>query len=151
VAEQHGLRLALEPMHGLCAHDWTFLTGLDDALALLDQIGSSSVQLVFDTYHLGWQPGAVDAIRNLVDRVAVVHLADGTPPTDSEQTRTRLGEGQVPLVELLSAFQQAGYDGDYDIELMGTDLEQTDYQQLLLHSRQRYEELMQKASTRIAV
>jgi sugar phosphate isomerase/epimerase len=145
VAEQHGLRLALEPMHSSCAHEWTFLTGLDDALALLDQVGSTSVQLAYDTYHLGWQPGAADRIRGLVNRVAVVHLADGNLPSDSEQTRTRLGEGQVPLGEIVSAFHQAGYDGDYDIELIGPDLERTDYNRLLTHSRNAYEQLMRQA------
>jgi sugar phosphate isomerase/epimerase len=77
--------------------------------------------------------------------VAVVHLADGNLPSDSEQTRTRLGEGQVPLAEILTAFHQAGYDGDYDIELIGPDLERTDYSQLLAHSRAAYERLMQTA------
>jgi sugar phosphate isomerase/epimerase len=146
VAEQHALRLALEPMHSSCAHEWTFLTGLDDALALLDQVGSPAVQLAYDTYHLGWQAGAAERIRALVDRVAIVHLADGNLPTDSEQTRTRLGEGQVPLAEILAAFQQAGYDGDYDIELIGPDLEHTNYSELLTHSRAAYEKLMQGAS-----
>jgi sugar phosphate isomerase/epimerase len=146
VAEQHGLRLALEPMHTSCASEWTFLTGLDDALALLDQVGSPAVQLAYDTYHLGWQPGAADRIRSLVDRVAIVHLADGNMPSDSEQTRTRLCEGQVPLAEILAAFHQAGYDGDYDIELIGPDLEHTDYGQLLAHSRAAYEKLVPSAS-----
>jgi sugar phosphate isomerase/epimerase len=145
VAQQHRVRLALEPMHTSCAGEWTFLTGLDDALALVDQVGSPAVQLVYDTYHLGWQPGAAERIRDLVERIAVVHLADGKRPSDSEQTRTRLGEGQIPLVEILSALNQAGYDGDYDVELVGPDLESTDYTQLLAHSRTAYDELMRKS------
>jgi sugar phosphate isomerase/epimerase len=145
VAQQNGVRLALEPMHTSCAGEWTFLTGLDDALALVDQVGSPVVQLVYDTYHLGWQPGAADRIAALVDRIAIVHLADGKLPSDSEQTRTRLAEGQIPLVEILQAFNQSGYDGDYDVELVGPDLERTDYAQLLTHSRLAYEDLMQKA------
>jgi sugar phosphate isomerase/epimerase len=151
VAQQHGVKLALEPMHGLCAHEWTFLNGLDDALGLLDQVSSSAVQLVYDTYHLGWLPNSAEMIRGLADRVAVVHLADGHPPTDSEQTRTRLGEGQVPLVDILAAFQQAGYDGDYDVELIGPDLEQTDYDALLAHSFSAYHDLTKKVAMRAAV
>jgi sugar phosphate isomerase/epimerase len=145
VAEQYAVRLALEPMHTSCAHEWTFLTGLDDALALLDQVASPSVQLVYDTYHLAWQPAAAERIRGLVGRVAIVHLADGKLPSDSEQTRTRLGEGEIPLPEILAAFNQAGYDGDYDIELVGPDLERTDYVQLLSHSRTAYERLMDQS------
>jgi sugar phosphate isomerase/epimerase len=150
VAEQHALRLALEPMHDLCAQDWTFLTGLEESLALLDQIGSPAMKLVFDTYHLGWHSGAAELIGNLADRVAIVHLADGNPPTDSEQTRTRLGEGQVPLVDLVAAFQRAGYDGDYDVELIGPDLEQTDYEELLAHSKSAYDAIASKATQCIA-
>jgi sugar phosphate isomerase/epimerase len=146
VAEQHGVRLALEPMHRTCAGEWTFLTGLDDALSLVEQVANPAIRLVYDTYHLAWQPGAADRIRELVDRVAIVHLADGKLPNDSEQTRTRLGEGEIPLVEILSAFNRAGYDGDYDVELIGPDLERTDYRQLLAHSRSAYDQLMQRAA-----
>jgi sugar phosphate isomerase/epimerase len=145
VAEQHGVRLALEPMHASCAQEWTFLTGLDDALALVSQVGSPNVRLVYDTYHLGWQPAAAQQIAGLVGLIAVVHLADGKLPDDSEQMRTRLGEGDIPLREIVAALHRGGYDGDYDIELIGPDLEQTDYTKLLADSRSAFEQLMQHA------
>jgi sugar phosphate isomerase/epimerase len=52
-----GVSLALEPMHAGCAAEWTFLTGLDDALGLIAEFQSPRLKLVLDTYHLGWERG----------------------------------------------------------------------------------------------
>jgi sugar phosphate isomerase/epimerase len=51
--EHHDVVLAVEPMHPGCAGEWTILTGLDEALALVDGIGHPRIKLAFDTYHWG--------------------------------------------------------------------------------------------------
>jgi sugar phosphate isomerase/epimerase len=144
VAAEFGVKLALEPMHTACSREWTFLNGLSDTLNMLEQVGSRSVQIVFDTYHFGWQPDAMAQIPALASRIGVVHLADGWPPSDSEQIRSKLGDGEVPLAEIVGALSTAGYDGDYDVELLGPDLEHADYFQLLAHSKKAYETLVER-------
>jgi sugar phosphate isomerase/epimerase len=146
VAQEFGVKLALEPMHTACSQEWTFLNGLSDTLNMLEQVGSGSVQIVFDTYHFGWQPDAMAQIPALASRIGVVHLADGRPPSDSEQIRSKLGDGEVPLAEIVGALSTAGYDGDYDVELLGPDLEHADYFQLLTHSKKAYETLVEGRS-----
>lgn len=142
LAEQHGVALAVEPMHPACAAEWTFLTSLEDTLAIFDQVGSPQLKLAFDTYHLGWEPEMLSRSVGLVERIAIVHLADGKPPSDTEQNRCRLGEGDIRLVDVMRRLAAAGYNGDYDIELIGPDLERTDYAELVQHSRNAFDRLL---------
>ena len=135
IAEEFGVNLALEPMHPECAADWTILTSLDETLAILDQVNSPHVQLVFDTYHLGFDEAAINRIEEIVDRVAVVHLGDGKPPRDGEQNRCFLGRGEIPLDKIVHRLLDAGYQGYFDVELIGEELESCNYRDLLASSK----------------
>jgi sugar phosphate isomerase/epimerase len=145
LAEELKITLAVEPMNPACAGEWTFLTDLRDTLAVFDAVGSDHVQLAFDAYHFGADPAAMALLPKFAGRIAVVHLADGRPPSDQEQNRTRLGQGAVPLPEVIAALKAIGYDGDYDIELIGQEIEATDYRQLLRHCLDAYEKLLATA------
>lgn len=133
------LTLALEPMHAEFAGEWTFLTTIDDALNMLAAVGSRRLKLAVDTYHLGFDPAILPRLPELVEHLAIVHLGDGYPPRDREQRRSRLGEGQVPLEAMLAALAAAGYEGYYDVELIGEEIENTDYHDLLGQSRRWWE------------
>ncbi|MEN6404900.1 MAG: sugar phosphate isomerase/epimerase [Thermoguttaceae bacterium] len=135
-AEALGVALALEPMHAGCAEQWTFLTSLDDTLDLLDSIGSPQVQIALDTYHLGHEPRLIERIASIVPRVAIVQLGDGRRPPDGEQNRCRLGQGAIPVAKIVEALQAAGYQGYYDVELLGEELEAIDYPELLRHAKE---------------
>ena len=86
------------------------------------------VQLAFDAYHFGADPAASRCCPEFAGRIAIVHLADGCPPTDQEQNRTRLGQGAVPLPEV-SPLSGDRLRRDYDVELIGQEIEATDYRQ----------------------
>jgi sugar phosphate isomerase/epimerase len=142
LAEKLNVVLALEPMHPGCADEWTFLTTLDDTLALLDAVGSPRVKMVLDTYHLGFEAGLVERIGAIAPRIALVQLGDAKQPPQGEQNRCRLGEGMVPLGPIVAALRAGGYDGYYDIELLGEDLETTEYEPLLEHAKEAFARLM---------
>jgi sugar phosphate isomerase/epimerase len=139
VAEEHGVILALEPMHAGCASEWTFLTSLDDALSFLEHVNSPRLKLVFDTYHLGQQQGIVERISQIVSQIALVQLGDAKQPPSSEQNRCRLGDGDVPIRDIISVLQCEGYAGDYEVELMGEEIEATDYEDLLAQCKSVFE------------
>lgn len=145
VAASAEVTLAIEPMHGECAAEWTFLTTLDESLALLDAMRNPRLQLAFDTYHLGQDPKVLDRIAEIAGRIAVVHLGDGRGTPHREQNRSRLGEGSIPLAEIVSALSHGGYRGFYDVELMGEEIEASDYRELLEHSKQAFAALTQSA------
>ena len=142
LAGKLGVTLAVEPMHPGCAGEWTFLTSIDDVLQLLQAVGSEQVKMVLDTYHLGQEAGIAERIAEIAPHVAIVQLGDARQPPEGEQNRCRLGEGTVPLREIVAALKDAGYDGYYDVELLGEEIETFDYHSLLEHAKQAFEELV---------
>lgn len=142
LATELGVSLAVEPMHPGCAAEFTFITDLDEALDLLEAVGSEQVKIVFDTYHLGQDPQILNHVAEITPRVAIVQLGDAREPPSGEQNRCRLGNGTVPLREIVDALAAAGYDGFYDVELLGEEIETLDYQVLLEHAKQAYRALV---------
>jgi sugar phosphate isomerase/epimerase len=136
-----GVTLAIEPMHPAVAADWTFLTSLEETLATLDVIGSPAVKICFDTYHLGQAPGVVERIPAIASQLALVQLGDAKSPPQEEPNRCCLGEGLIPLKEIVSALLRSGYDGFFEVELMGEEIEAADYNDLLAQSQKVFQEL----------
>ena len=112
VAEDYGVRLALEPMR---ASSWTLLNGLEETVRFVELFPKSQVGLVWDLGHLGTDREAFERLPQLVDRIAVVQLADQRF-TNNRSGRCSLGEGEAPLGEWLRQFSQAGYRGGWEIE-----------------------------------
>ena len=134
--------LAVEPMHPGCAAEFTFLNSVDDVLDLLSAVGSPQVKMVLDTYHLGHNGDIIPRIPELVSHVALVQLGDAKHPPCGEQDRCRLGEGSIPLKGIVDALAAAGYQGYYDVELLGEEMEHVDYRALLRHAKEAFARLV---------
>jgi sugar phosphate isomerase/epimerase len=105
---QHGVRVALEPIHPSQAEVLSFVHTIAGALEL---IGDADVGILFDTWHL--------AAVSHVGRIRGVHVADRTrPATRSDFDRALPGEGSRAAVRALEA---GGYDGWFDVEVMSDD------------------------------
>ena len=98
--------------------------------------------MVLDTYHLGQSGDLVARIPEIASRIALVQLGDAKLPPNGEQNRCRLGTGTVPLQPIVCALRAAGYDGFFDVELLGEDLEEVEYRALLEHAKDAYCRLM---------
>lgn len=123
VAEEHGVVLAIEPMHSGCHGGFTFLTDWCEAIRLLDEYNSPWLKAVFDTYHLGFDPQWLSALPQLVRYAALVQLGDGRGVPRGQANRCRLGEGVLPLRLILDTLERCGYRGWYELELLGSDIE----------------------------
>jgi len=150
VARDLDVTLALKPMDAGCASDWTFLTELSETMTLLDEFDSSVIQLAFDTYHLGLDPVAIELLSEIVPRIAIVQLGDARQRPTGEQNRCRLGEGAVPFAKILAKLTDGGYRGSYDVKLLGDDIESFDYDELLLHSKEKFESWQTTATSKPA-
>jgi sugar phosphate isomerase/epimerase len=142
LAEEMSLTLAVEPMHPGCAWEFTFLNSLEETLMVLDAVAHPLAKLVFDTYHLGHTPGIVEQIPKIASKIALVQLGDARAQPEGEQNRCRLGEGILPLKEIVAALKSAGYDGYYDVELIGEEFEPAHYESLLEHAKEAFATLM---------
>ena len=108
------------------------------AKAMVVNLAAANVKMVLDTYHLGLDGGLLDRIAQLVPHIALVQLGDARRPPDGEQNRCRLGEGVVPLGQIVAALKAGGYDGYYDVELLGEEIEPADYRSLLEHAKEAF-------------
>lgn len=139
LAEAADVSLAIEPMHPACAADCTFLCEIETTIALIDHMRSPRLKMVFDTYHFGHDLTVLANLRELAPYVGIVHLADYSTPHDIDAGRCPLGEGQVPLDEIVRGLLEFGYEGDFDVELIGSEIELADYRELLDSSRQAFQ------------
>jgi sugar phosphate isomerase/epimerase len=131
MAEAAGVPLAIEPMHAACAADWTFFTGLAAVVSLLEEYKSPCLKLAYDIYHFPFDARNRQQLAALVPHLAIVHLGDRCGAPTAEQDRCLLGRGRLPVRETVTTLQNAGYQGAFDIKLLGPDIEGLDYWTLL--------------------
>jgi sugar phosphate isomerase/epimerase len=141
IATSKNVVLALEPMHASCAERSTFLISLDEAVDVLHRVESPMLKLVFDSYYWGHEPDILLRIPSIAPHIGLVQLGDSRELPNAEQNRCRLEEGIIPLRELVAAFSAAGYEGFYDVELLGEDLKPRDYAAVLEHSLSVFHQL----------
>ncbi len=142
LAEAMGVTLAIKPMHPACAAEWTFLTSLPETVELIASYGCSRLQLAYDTYQFPLHGRGLSDLADLAPMIALVQLADAQTPHGVDLDRCPLGEGGVPVGQIVHALLAAGYEGFFDVELMGPSVESIDYAQLLNHSREAYDAIM---------
>ncbi|HEX4131606.1 MAG TPA: sugar phosphate isomerase/epimerase family protein [Pirellulales bacterium] len=135
-ARRFGVTLAIKAVHAHCAVDCGIVTRLSDAVDLIRSFDDPCVKLAFDTYQMGWDLDVPDRLAELANDIAIVHLADGHPPTHGEMHCCPLGQGDVPVEAMLAALERGGYNGYFDLKLVGAANDPAGYRDLLVHSQQ---------------
>jgi sugar phosphate isomerase/epimerase len=120
-ARRVGVRLALEPFQREGIEDWSLVNTLGDAAGLISEIGSDSVGIQFDVWHLWNTPDLYDEIAGHAALIAGVHVNDRREPTRGWADRALPGEGAADLPAILAALERAGWDGFYDLEIFSDD------------------------------
>lgn len=151
LAEALGVTLALKPMHPACATEWSILTTLQETFELIAQLGSSRLGIAYDTYQFPLSGAGLEELTDLTPAIALVQLADAHTPHGVDLDRCCLGDGRVPVEQILHTLLAAGYDGYFDLELMGPSLQQTDYGTRLASGRQVYDAMVQRAPAQPAL
>jgi sugar phosphate isomerase/epimerase len=131
-ARRAGLRVALEPTRPQFAHVGMVHT-LRDALVLAERL---DLWLAPDTAHLWWEPGLFDLLRAGASRFAVVQVADlGFDGPVLE--RLVPGDGRLALGPFFEAVASGGFDGPFELELIGQAIEDEGYEPALRRSLSR--------------
>ena len=117
VAGAAGVRLAIEPIHERYP-GYTFLHTIPDVLEVIEAVGSPHVGLFFDTDHLWESEDLLRDIERAGPAIYGVHINDMPAVPGPGIDRRLLGEGVIPLREILSAIEATGYRGYYDVEIM---------------------------------
>ena len=115
-ADRAGVRVALEPYQRESAGQWSVVTSLGEAAALLDEAGTPQIGLLFDVWHL-WNSPYEEELPRLIDRVVGVHVSDYREPTRGWLDRVLPGDGVADVPRALGVLEGAGWRGPYDVEV----------------------------------
>lgn len=87
---------------------------------LIEDVGYDNLKIIWDIIHpyeFGESPQ--ETVQYLGDRIVHVHIKDGVKQEDPDQLiykYTKLGEGDLPIAEIVSLLEKAGYKGFYSLE-----------------------------------
>ncbi len=110
VAEQHGLTILLEPVNTRMDHPGVLFGMTQDAVAVIEQVNSPRVKLLYDLYHSvteGEDPGVI--LPQVAQHVAHVQVADSPG-------RGEPGSGAIDWPAMLALLTRAGYAGPIGAE-----------------------------------
>ena len=138
LANELGVRLAVEPTNPLRS-DVSFVFTLRDAI---DLAGMAGIGVVLDVYSCWYERGFEDLVRKNIEAVALVQISDFVLGTLDTPNRAVPGDGDVPLRRLLAAVLDAGYEGAFDLEILGPRIESEGYLSAIRRSLERTSELM---------
>jgi sugar phosphate isomerase/epimerase len=89
---------------------------LKDTVTLVEQ---ASIGICLELYHI-WAEGQLDAwIRRAMPRCKLVQVSDYVIGDPLVHGRAVPGDGVIPLRALLSLILDTGYEGPFDLELLG--------------------------------
>ena len=117
-ADDAGVRLGLEPVHASQRDQLTLVTTIPETLELLDEAGLPDVGVMVDLWHLWDTPEIERHLRENVDRITGVHVADWY--ADGRDERALPGDGVGRVAELVRLLRDAGWGGALDVEIFGT-------------------------------
>ncbi|MBK1439728.1 sugar phosphate isomerase/epimerase [Parapedobacter sp. ISTM3] len=108
-AEALGVTLALEPLNRF---ETDMVNTVDQAIALVDEVGSAQLKILLDTFHSNIEEKNIPAsIIKLGSRLAHIQA--------NENDRGTPGTGHLDWVGICDALQTIGYQGSLVIETFG--------------------------------
>jgi sugar phosphate isomerase/epimerase len=143
-AAEHGVRLAIEPLHPMFASDRCVVSTLSQALDIAERFPADQVGVTVDTYHIWWDDTAPAAIARAgaSGRIHTFQLADWiTPLPQGVLTgRGQIGDGSIDMREWKGYVEAAGYTGPIEVELFNDELWAGDGRELLARTAQCFVE-----------
>jgi sugar phosphate isomerase/epimerase len=139
-AEAARVRIALEPVSQL-RMDLGFLHGFDEALDFVDTIRSPWLGVVLELNNAWIERRLYANVAARTDRIALVQVSDFKVGTLRASERVVIGDGDIPLRRIVRALATAGYDGWWDIELLGPAIEAEGYERVVPRALAAFEAL----------
>jgi sugar phosphate isomerase/epimerase len=117
-AEQHGVRLGVEPLHPMFAADRSVVVTMGEANDIAARFDARWVGLVVDVYHVWWDPRVYAEIARAGKRIFAFHVSDWIVPTPHMlMGRGMMGDGVIEIGRLREAVERVGYRGPIEVEI----------------------------------
>jgi len=118
--ERGGITAVVEVLNTHVDHAGYFLHFVRDGAEMIDRVGSPSVKLLFDIYHVQIMEGnLIRLIRDNIQRIAHFHIGDNPG-------RNQPGTGEINYRNVYRAILDTGYDGFAALEYRPTVLLEED-------------------------
>lgn len=122
-AADHGVKLAIEPLHPMFCADRSVVVTLAQAVELVSDIPVDQAGVVVDTFHLWWDPDALSQISSCGDRIYSYQVCDWLDPLpDLLLGRGLMGDGTIDFRPFGAAVTEAGYEGPVEVEIFNADV-----------------------------
>ncbi|MDJ0315646.1 sugar phosphate isomerase/epimerase family protein [Arthrobacter antibioticus] len=145
-AIEHGVRLALEPLHPMFAADRAVLSTLGQALDLAAPYPAEAVGVVIDTFHVWWDPSLQEQIARAGQegRIASYQVCDFNLPiaSDSLLSRGFMGDGVIDFPTIGRWVAEAGYSGVIEVEIFNEEIWAQPHAEVVECVKDRYRELV---------
>ena len=135
-----GVPLLLEPTNPLRA-DISFVFWQRDAMDLAREAGT---KVMLDFQSCWYERGLEQVVRENIDLVGITQLSDFVIGTTETGNRAVPGDGDIPLERLLAMVLDAGFEGSFDLEVMGPRVEEEGYHSSVRRSVERASELLDR-------
>jgi sugar phosphate isomerase/epimerase len=139
-AKEYGVRLAVEPTNPLRT-DVSFVHTVRDAIDLARMAG---ISVVVDLYSAWYERNLDELVRQNIDLVAMVQIGDYKLGTFDIPNRCAIGDGDIPAERLLKMMLDAGYVGDFELEILGPKVEQEGYRAPIVRSVERATDILNR-------
>lgn len=140
-AEEHGIKIGIEPLHPAFAADRSVISLLGEANNLAQYFGTPQVGVVIDIYHVWWDPNVYAEISRARGITLGFHVNDWlVPNTDPLMSRGMMGDGVVENRRLREAVDAEGYTDPIEVEIFNPDIWAMDGDEVLRLMKERFEQ-----------
>ncbi|GAB4159612.1 MAG: sugar phosphate isomerase/epimerase [Planctomycetaceae bacterium] len=143
-ADEKNVTLALQPMNPCFSVDWAFLSTLEETLNIIEMVNHPRVQIAFDVWHLWRDPQLFELLPEAIPHVAIVQLNDSPTRPLSLNDRRLLGEGDIPLRDIMKIFREQNYPGYFEIALWSEDVWCQNYTDIIQSCKSQFASLFRK-------
>jgi len=116
-AQDHGARVALEPLSESLMNIESAIWTLEQAMRIVEAVDRDNFGVCVDIWNVWQNADIVEEIKACGDRIFVVQVGDWRTPR-SFADRHVVGRGEIPLPPLLRAIHDTGYRGPYTLEIL---------------------------------
>ena len=119
-ASAAGVKLTIEPLHPMYADTRSAINTLAQANNMAEELNSPWVGVAVDVYHLWWDPFLEKEIKRCGENgnLAAFHICDWkVPTTDMLLDRGLMDEGCIPVKQIRSWVEAAGFNGFNEVEI----------------------------------
>jgi sugar phosphate isomerase/epimerase len=139
-AKELDVQLALEPTNPLRT-DVSFVHTVRDAVDLARR---ADMKVVVDFYSAWYERDIARTVRDNIDLVSLVQIDDYKLSTFDMPNRVAIGDGDIPVERLMGMVLNAGYEGVFDLEILGPVIEKEGYRAPIARSLERASDMLDR-------